>query len=233
MIARGDLGVEIPFEKLPGIQKMLIKRCYSAGKTVITATQMLESMIRNPRPTRAEVSDVANAIYDGTSAIMLSGETAAGKYPVESLQTMVKIAEDTELGIRYKKRFIANTVDIGNNILSAVGHATCSMAHNLSAKAILALTNNGSIAQMVSSFHPEPMIVAVTPNIKTYMKLALSWGITPLLSEEKESPDEVITDAAERVLRAELANKGDLVVITGRSSSNIKYTNTLHALYLE
>jgi pyruvate kinase len=227
MVARGDMGVEIPFEELPGIQKSLIKKCYRGGKKVITATQMLESMIRNPRPTRAEITDIANAIYDGTSAIMLSGETTVGQYPIECLMTMVKIAEKTEAAIDYEKRFYNYEFDHERNVTNAISHATCTTAHDLDAAAIVTVTLNGSTARMISRFRPEVKIIAVTPKKKTYMQLALSWGVIPLLSEFKDSPDEMFHDAVKLAEAAGLAKDGDLIVTTGSSSSRANVTNTL------
>jgi pyruvate kinase len=227
MVARGDLGVEIPFERLPAIQKELISKCYTAGKRVITATQMLESMIRNPRPTRAEVTDIANAVHDGTSAIMLSGETAAGKYPVESLRTMVKIAEETEQSIDYKQKFYEKDHSYGKNITNAISHATCTTAHDLGAAAIVAVTKGGSTGRMISRFRPQTRIVVSTPSKKTYMQMALSWGVTPLLSEFIESPDALFKAAAEQIKQAKLAKDGDLIVVTGSSSLHYNITNSL------
>ena len=227
MVARGDLGVEIPFEQLPAIQKILISKCYTAGKRVITATQMLESMIRNPRPTRAEVTDIANAVHDGTSAIMLSGETAAGKYPVESLRTMVKIAEETEQSIDYKQKFYDKDHSYGKNISNAISHATCTTAHDLGAAAIVAVTKSGVTGRMISRFRPETRIVVSTPSRKTYMQMALSWGVTPLLSEIIDAPDALFKAAAEQTKQAGLANDGDLIVVTGSSSLHYNITNSL------
>jgi len=227
MVARGDMGVEIPFEELPGIQKTLIKKCYRSGKMVITATQMLESMIRNPRPTRAEITDIANAIYDGTSAIMLSGETTVGLYPVECLRTMVKIAEKTEAAIDYEKRFYRYMFDHESNVTNAISHATCTTAHDLEAAAIVTVTISGGTARRISRFRPKVKIIAVTPKKKTYMQLALSWGVIPLLSEFKDSPDEMFRDAVKLAEEAGLAKEGDLIVTTGSSSSRANVTNTL------
>ena len=227
MVARGDMGVEIPFEELPGIQKSLIKKCYSAGKKVITATQMLESMIRNPRPTRAEITDIANAIHDGTSAIMLSSETASGKYPIESLKTMIKIAEKTEASIDYTSRFYTYKYNHDQNITNAISHATCMTAHDLGAVAIVTVTLNGSTARRISRFRPGIKIVAVTPKLKTYMQLALSWGVIPLLSEFKESSAGLFKDAAKKTEEAGLVKEGSLIVITGSSPPNTNITNTL------
>ena len=227
MVARGDLGVEIPFEELPAIQKMLIDKCYSAGKKVITATHMLESMVQNPRPTRAEVTDIANAVYDGTSAIMLSGETAIGKYPIESLQTMKKIAIQAEKSIDYKQRFYARDYSMSKNITNAISHATCTTAHDLGAAAIVAVTRNGNTGRMISRFRPETPIVVSTPVEKTYMQMALSWGVTPLLAEIQDTPDALFKTAADQVVQAGLAKDGDLIVITGSSSSSSSITNSL------
>ena len=233
MVARGDLGVEIPFEELPGIQKMLINKCYTAGKKVITATQMLDSMVRNPRPTRAEVTDIANAIYDGTSAIMLSGETAAGKYPLESLETMKKIAEKTEKSIDYTRSFSTHDqVVTGKNITNAISHATCTTAHDLGAVAIVAVTRNGTAARMISRFRPQTPIIASTPLVKTYMQMALCWGAIPMLSPFIDSPDALLKSVADQIMQAGAAKDGDLVVITGGSSFNASITNSLRVLVL-
>jgi len=227
MVARGDLGVEIPFEELPAIQKLIIKKSYTAGKRVITATQMLDSMMRNPRPTRAEVSDIANAVYDGTSAIMLSGETAAGKYPLESLEAMRKVAEQTEKAINYKQRFIESPYSAaGKNITNAISHATCSTAHDLGAAAIVTVTRNGSTARMISRFRPDTPIVASTPSIKTYMQMALNWGIIPLLTEFVDSPDALFKVAAEQTMQAGIAKEGDLIVITGSATSSASFSTS-------
>lgn len=214
MVARGDMGVEIPFENIPYIQKTLIKKCYSAGKRVIVATQMLDSMMRNPRPTRAETTDVANAIYDGTSAIMLSGETAAGKYPIESLETMVKIAKKTESEIHYKKRFEETHFPM-RNTTDAISHATCTTAHDLNAAAIITVTKSGHTARMVSKFRPDCPIIAATINETVWRQLALSWGVYPIMSDIKASTDELFDHVVDRALAAGLIKNGDLVVITG------------------
>ena len=188
MIGRGDMGVEIPFEELPAIQKQLITKCRMMGKRVITATEMLESMIYNPRPTRAEISDVANAVYDGTSAIMLSGESAMGKYPVEAVATMAKIAERTEQSIDFKSRFHSNQFEI-HNIIDAISHATCGMAIDINAKAIVACSLSGGTVRLVSRFRPPMDILGITTNKKTWRKLALSWGVTPMMCEELPSTE--------------------------------------------
>ena len=214
MIGRGDMGVEIPFEELPAIQKHLITKCRLLGKRVITATEMLESMIHNPRPTRAEISDVANAVYDGTSAIMLSGETAAGKYPVLTVQTMARIAEKTEESINYRKRFVSSEFKIKNTV-DAISHATCGMAIDIGASAITACSLSGMTARMVSRFRPPVDILGLTTSEKTWRKLALSWGVTPALCEVYDSAD-VLFYTAKRVT-GELfhLNSGDKIVITG------------------
>lgn len=214
MIGRGDMGVEIPFEELPKIQKQLITKCRLLGKRVITATEMLESMIYNPRPTRAEISDVANAVYDGTSAIMLSGETAAGKYPVLAVQTMAKIAETTEKNINYKKRFFNTEFDIANSV-DAVSHATCSMAINLEAKAIVVCSLSGRTARMVSRFRPPVDIIGICVDPKSVRKLSLSWGVTPVLGEEVPTTDVLFYSAYKTAKREFKLKRGDQIVITG------------------
>ncbi len=214
MIGRGDMGVEIPFEELPGIQKYLITKCRLLGKRVITATEMLESMIYNPRPTRAEISDVANAVYDGTSAIMLSGETAAGKYPVLTVQTMAKIAEQTERGIDYRKIFKDSEFIIKNTV-DAISHATCGMAIDIDAKAIAVCSLSGMTVRMVSRFRCPIDILGVTTDEKTWRKLALSWGVTPAMSEVFTSLD-VLFYAAHKLAQKQMSlKKGDRIVITG------------------
>jgi len=231
MIARGDMGVEIPFEELPNIQKNIITSCFSAGKTVITATQMLESMQQHPRPTRAEITDVANAIYDGTSAIMLSGETAAGKYPLKSLETMSKIAEKTESHIDY--RFFGRGTDRRRkseaSITDAISDATCRAAQELSAAAIVAVTMNGTSARMISKFRPGTPIIAVTPQLKTYYKIALNWGVIPLMNEYIENVQELFNDVIKKVEQQTFVKSGDVIVITGSTQRSLGATNTLQA----
>jgi len=214
MIARGDLGVEIPAEDVPVVQKMVIDKCIKAGKPVITATQMLESMIRNPRPTRAEVSDVANAIYDGTDAIMLSGETAAGRYPVEALKIMSKIAERVEASVDYKKAFESRHTDSAVTVTNAIGHATCSIAHDLGAAAIITATNTGYTARMVAKYRPACHIIATTTSKSTYRKLALIWGVTPYVTEIMEGTDSMIENSTKIAVETGIVKNGDLVVIT-------------------
>jgi len=213
MIARGDMGIELPLEEVPILQKKIIKKVYNAGKQVITATQMLDSMIYNPRPTRAETTDVANAIYDGTSAIMLSGETAAGKYPVEALKTMIRIAERTENDIDYKGRFLKIETR-GSTISEAISHATCMSAIDLKAKAIVTVTKSGSTARQISKFRPACPIMGCTPNESTLRQLNLSWGIKPLLIKEEVDTFRLLQNAVDAVKKAGYVNDGDLVIIT-------------------
>ena len=214
MIARGDLGVEIPYVEVPSVQKMLTSKCRLLGKRVITATEMLESMIYNPRPTRAEISDVANAVYDGTSAIMLSGESAAGKYPVEAVRSMAQIAEYTEQHTSYRKRFF-NTEFRIQNILDAVSHATCAMAIDVGAKGIVVCSSSGKTARMVSRFRCPVDIVGMTTVPKAWHKLSLSWGVTPVLAEEFNSMDVMFYYAMASAKEALKLEKGDNVVLTG------------------
>lgn len=232
MIARGDMGVEIPFEELPAIQKSIINKCYRAGKPVITATQMLDSMIRNPRPTRAEITDVANAIYDGTSAIMLSGETSIGKYPVESLLTMLKIAVKTEQDIDYVKRLKNAVVTVSRNVTNAISHATCETAHSLGASSIISMTRSGHSAKMVSKFRPACPIIATTSDERVYNQLALSWGIYPLSVQKKESTDDLLLQAVEKAMEKGLAKEGDLVVITGSMLSDMSGTTNMIKVHI-
>lgn len=214
MVARGDLGVEIPFMEVPTVQKYLIKKCRLLGKRVITATEMLESMIHNPRPTRAEISDVANAVYDGSSAVMLSGETAAGKYPVEALRNMAEIAEFTEKGIDYKNWFRSTEFRI-RNILDAVSHATCSMAVDVGAKCIVVNSKSGQTARMVSRFRAPCDIIGMTTNERAWRKLNMSWGVTPALAEEFNSTEVVYYHAMVQAKKMMKLSKGDAVVLTG------------------
>ncbi|MBR2454328.1 MAG: pyruvate kinase [Clostridia bacterium] len=214
MIGRGDMGVEIPFEELPAIQKHLITKCRMLGKRVITATEMLESMINNIRPTRAEISDVANAVYDGSSAIMLSGETAAGKFPVLTVKTMASIAHATEKNIDYAERFDNSHFKI-KNTADAISHATCGMADDIGAKAIVICSITGMTARMVSRFRPPIDIVGVTTNEKTWRKLALSWGVIPKMCEQFTSTD-VLFYTAKNIAKETLGlKKDDVILITG------------------
>lgn len=228
MVARGDLGVEIPIEEVPIIQKKLIEKCYKLGKPVITATQMLDSMIRNPRPTRAEATDIANAIYDGTSAIMLSGETSIGQYPVESVITMAKIAERAEKSIDYKSRFTMTAFEMGINVTNAISHATCATAHDLGATAIIAVTTSGNTARMISKFRPACPIIATTISERIQRQLNLSWGVIPLLAEKKEESLEVFEQSVDIACKNGLLKRGDLIVIAGGIPSGV--TGTTNAL---
>lgn len=227
MIARGDMGVEIPFEQVPKIQKDIIKKVYHSGKYVITATQMLESMTENPRPTRAEATDVANAIYDGTSAIMLSGETAAGKYPVEAVRTMAKIALETENDIDYKARFNRFKEQSVRNVTNAISHATCSAAYDLEAAAIITVTESGQTARMISKYRPGMQIIGCTVNSRVYRQLAMSWGVMPIFCQLKDNADELFDHAVQRAKEEKLIQDGDLVVITAGVPLGIPGTTNL------
>ncbi len=214
MIGRGDMGVEIPYEELPDIQKTIINACRIAGKRCITATEMLESMIKNPRPTRAEISDVANAVYDGSSAIMLSGETAAGAYPVQAVAAMARIAQQAE----NRSQFI-QAVDEGEYLIrglsDALSHSACLLARDVNAKAIVVCTRTGGTAKMVSRFRPMIDIIGMTTDARSYQKLALSWGVYPVLSEEYNSVDVLFHFAKCAARDSGLVKKGDTIVITG------------------
>ena len=214
MIARGDLGVEIPFVEVPAVQKLLINKCRMLGKRVITATEMLESMIYNPRPTRAEISDVANAVYDGSSAIMLSGESAAGKYPVEAVRNMAQIAEYTEQHTSYRKRFLSSEFKINSN-LDAISHATCAMAIDVNAKGIVVCSVSGKTAMMVSRFRSPVDIIGMTTIPKVWRKLGLSWGVTPVLTDEFPTMDVMFYYAMNSARRFLPVKRGDNVVLTG------------------
>ena len=234
MVARGDLGVEVPFEELPEIQKSIIKICISRGKRVVTATQMLESMAKNPRPTRAEVSDVANAVYDGTSAIMLSGETSVGKYPVETVQTMSRIANNAESTIHYDRRRATRLEFQNMNVAGdlktlAISHATCSTTADLGAKCIVAFTEAGSTARAVSTYRPGAPIIAATPNEKTCNRLTMSWGVTPVLvSRHPKSGTELYDLSEQAAISALDLRVGDIITITaGMPVGHVNYTNTL------
>ncbi len=220
MIGRGDLGVEIPFTEIPSVQKYLITKCRLLGKRVITATEMLESMIHNPRPTRAEISDVANAVYDGTSAVMLSGESAAGKYPVETVKTMSEIVEETEKHINYKKRFHETNFRM-RNVVDAVSHTTCQMAIDLDAKAIVACSVSGKTVRMVSRFRAPMPIIGMTVDKKGMYKLALSWGVIPVLCEEFTSSDVLFYYAGMETKKILGLTSGDSIVLTGGRTNGI------------
>lgn len=214
MVARGDMGVEIPLEDVPVIQKMIIQKVCDAGKDVITATQMLDSMMKNPRPTRAEATDVANAIYDGTSAIMLSGETAAGMYPVEALKTMVRIAVRTEKDIDYGERFRNSTQMANPDVTNAISHATCTLSADLNAAAIITVSKSGRTARMVSKYRPSSVIVGACLTEKVFRQFGLTWGIVPLLLEEHTVAEELFNHAVEEAAKTGIVEKGDIVVLT-------------------
>ena len=234
MVARGDMGVEIPAEQVPHIQKTIIRKCNLACKPVITATQMLDSMIRNPRPTRAEVSDVANAVYDGTSAIMLSGETSVGKYPVETVRTMSRIAENAEKTIHYDRRRVTRlefqnmNVD-GDMKTLAISHATCSTSADLGVKGIVAFTESGSTARAVSTYRPGAPIIAATPSEKTFNRLTMSWGVKPILVEKRPQSGTELYHLSEKAAVTALDLRvGDVITITaGMPVGEVYYTNTL------
>lgn len=214
MVARGDMGVEIPFEQIPAIQKELISKGYNAGKQVITATQMLESMISNPRPTRAEITDVANAIYDGTSAIMLSGETAAGQFPVEVVRTMDLIAATTEKNIDYKHAFDTRKESVNASIAEGIAHATVTTAHDLNAKAIITVTKRGHTARLISKYRPAFPIIGCTTDEQNQRQMNMSWGVTPLVIDEETNTDALFAKAVAAAKEHGIVQDGDLVVIT-------------------
>lgn len=214
MIARGDLGVEIPFVEVPAVQKKLTRMCRMMGKRVITATEMLESMIQNPRPTRAEISDVANAVYDGTSCIMLSGESAAGKYPVEAVKTMAQIAEYTEQHTDYKSRFLA-TEYVGKNNLDCISHAVCSMAIDVNAKAIVVCSVSGKTAMLVSRFRTPVNIIGMTTDRKIWRRLSMSWGVTPVMADQFPTMDVMFYYAQKAATDMLGLQSGDNIVLTG------------------
>lgn len=239
MVARGDLGVEITTEEIPLIQKAIIRKCNKAGKPVITATQMLDSMMRNPRPTRAEVNDVANAILDGSDAIMLSGETAAGKYPVEAVKTMRDIALRTEASLDYREILHLKALEKEYTTTNAISRATCSIAEDLGASAILTATSSGNTAKAVSKFRPKAPIVAATTTRKVMRKLSLTWGVYPTLASESTSTDEVIDMAIHSALEKEYIKEGDLIVITAgipvavSGSTNLLKVHTVGEILLK
>lgn len=226
MVARGDMGVEIPFEQIPDIQKKLIRKGYEAGKQVITATQMLESMMTNPRPTRAEITDVANAIYDGTSAIMLSGETAAGQHPIEAVETMARIAVTTENNIDYKEQFLARMNEKAT-IADAIAHATVTTSHDLDASAIITVTKGGETARLISKYRPLFPIVSCTTEAMVQRQMNLSWGVYPLVINEEQNTDDLFRHAVEASCEAGYTEPGDLVVITAGVPLGISGTTNL------
>lgn len=226
LIGRGDMGVEIPYEEVPAIQKHLISQCRMLGKRVITATEMLESMTHNIRPTRAEISDVANAVYDGTSAIMLSGETAAGDHPVEALEAMAKIARETEHRIDYTTRFHNNSFKIRNTV-DAISHAVCGMAIDIEAQGIAVCSLSGKTVRMVSRFRSPMPILGLTTSEKTWRKLGMSWGVTPVMVEHYNSTDVLFYEATKEARRALGLKPGDKVVITGGMTNGVSGNTNL------
>lgn len=232
MVARGDLGVEVPISKLPELQKMIIKKTRDIGKVVITATEMLESMIYNNRPTRAEVSDVANAVYDGTSVVMLSGETAAGKYPVEAVKQMAKIAEETEKHINYAKRFNNANVKL-KSITDVISHSAVNASFLQKIKSVVVFTNSGESARMVSRFRPSSTILGATPDEKVFRQLELSWGVLPVLTPVYNSTDEMFSIANSFVKNLNLAHVSDLIVITCGTPKQPGCTNLIKIEYVK
>ncbi|MCC5464865.1 pyruvate kinase [Pelosinus baikalensis] len=227
MVARGDLGVEIPAEEVPIVQKILIEKCNKAGKPVITATQMLESMMINPRPTRAEASDIANAILDGTDCIMLSGETASGCYPVETLQTMVRIAMRTEESLKYNTLLLSKGMTLQNTTTDAISHATVQIAYELNAAAVITATEHGHTARMVSKYRPQANIIAVTPHEKTLRRMMLFWGVQPVLGVTTKNSDEMVQNATAKSVEQGLVNEGDLVVVTAGVPAGMSGTTNM------
>ena len=215
MIARGDMGVELAFERLPGIQKRIIKRCLESGKIAITATQMLESMVENPVPTRAEITDVANAVYDGTSAVMLSGETAAGKYPVEAVEVMAKVAEQAEADneTNYHEDRVWHEMN-KRDVTNAVAHAACTLAEDINAAGIMAATNSGFTASRMSKFRPAKMIIGATPYTKAYHQMAMMWGVVPIKAKYNAEVEELFDWFASEAVRSGLVEEGSKLVVT-------------------
>lgn len=228
MVARGDMGVEIAYERLPGLQKRFIRRCYQAGKVAITATQMLESMIASPSPTRAEITDVANAVFDGTSAVMLSGESASGRYPVEAVAAMARIAAQAEcdafdMGVYKGFDHDMDTSDATN----AICDAACTTARDVGARAILTVTMTGRSARGISKFRPEEPIVGATPDEKTFQQLSLSWGVYPVRSLRQNSTEELCRHVVDCARNADVIDEGDLVVITAGEPQDVSKGTTL------
>lgn len=228
MVARGDMGVEVDFEKLPGIQKKFIKECCKAGKPVITATQMLESMTTSPAPTRAEITDVANAVFDGTSAVMLSGESAAGQYPVEAVETMAKIVRQAELDAEAVNQYKFLEVESDEkDVSNAMGHAACTTARDIKASAIIAVTTSGYTAEMMAKYKPNTPIIAATPIEKTYHQQALTRGVYPVHTRLSDSMDKLMTEATEGAERMKFVQKGDLVVLSAGMPLQVSGTTNL------
>ena len=232
MVARGDMGVEVEYSRLPGIQKMMIKKCYQSGKMVITATQMLESMITSFTPTRAEISDVANAVFDGTSAVMLSGETAMGAHPARVVEVMARIVEQAEQDALHMKAYSGIRYDVDkDDVTNAICDAACTTAKDLKCKAIIAVTTSGTTARRVSKFRPQEPIVASTPNLKTYHQLALSWGVFPVLAMNQDDEEKLFRHAIDCAKQIDLVNTGDTVVIT--AGVPLKMSGTTNILKVE
>lgn len=232
MVARGDMGVEIPLEEVPALQKHIIHECVASGKPVITATQMLDSMMKNPRPTRAEATDVANAIYQGTSAIMLSGETAAGLYPVESVQTMARIALKTEADIDYVTQFATASYNNRYDITAAISHATVTSAHDLKASAIISVTKSGGTTRMISRYRPDCPIIGCTTDSTVYRQLNLSWGVIPVLINEESNTDDLFEHSVEAGVKAGVIHDGELVVITAGVPLGISGTTNMMKVHV-
>lgn len=232
MVARGDMGVEVEFERLPGIQKMFIKKCYQSGKMVITATQMLESMITSYTPTRAEISDVANAVFDGTSAVMLSGETAMGAHPARVVEVMARIVEQAEQDALDMKAYNGIRYDVDNDdVTNAICDAACTTAKDLKCKAVIAVTTSGTTARRVSKFRPVEPIVASTPEVKTYHQLSLSWGVFPVLALNQDNEEKLFRHAIDCAKQIDLVSEGDTVVIT--AGVPLKMSGTTNILKVE
>lgn len=227
MVARGDLGVEIPFKEIPAIQKSMIEKCNQAGKLVVTATQMLESMTKNPRPTRAEVSDVANAVFDGTTAIMLSGESAAGDYPAEAVKTMAEIAMSSEKSIKYNRNHIKDQLKVEKNIVNAVCASAYSAAEYLNARAIVVVTRSGNTARAIAGFRPANPIIAITLSEKGMRQLNLEWGVKPMPAEHKNSADELFQYATEKALESGIVKSGDTIVMVTVSDTQRSAVNDI------
>ena len=232
MVARGDMGVEIPPESVPMVQKDLIRKCNKLGKPVITATQMLDSMQRNPRATRAEASDVANAIYDGTDAVMLSGETAAGSYPEEAVKTMRNIAVSAEAAQDYKQLLSDRTKLVETSLVNAIGVSVAHTALNLSVKAIVAATESGSTARTISKYRPKSDIIAVTPSAETARQCALVWGVYPVVKQGRKTTDALLNNAVATAVETERVQNGDLIIITAGVPTGEKGTTNMMKLHL-
>ncbi|MBQ9961553.1 MAG: pyruvate kinase [Firmicutes bacterium] len=232
MVARGDMGVEVAYEMLPGIQKRIIRRCVQSGKIAITATQMLESMINNPMPTRAEITDVANAVFDGTTAVMLSGETAAGKYPQQAVKTMAKIALQAEADLPKvpSKNMVWHEMD-KFDVTNAVGHAVCTLAKDINAAAIMAITKTGYTASRMSKFRPDTMIIGATPYEKTFHQMSLYWGVTPLMTDYRYEVEVLFRHCAIRAIKDGILKNGDNVVISAGVPVDVPgNTNTIRVI---